>query len=257
MAALDQGFRRYNSQLETTSAPFNPFTGIGDEDDPAHYVARPGVDFFRPWLAIRNGPAFQWPLGMEGYSLVIDPTLGLHKYIGDNKVVVDVIHAGEEHMTLSGSFPGNSAPDLIQALRDVVYQDALDEGKILYVPEIMEHAQRVQIVHAEFSRAQDARGRDSDYSIEFVRMDTADQVADPAQNPTPNTPAKSNRGTSAKSINVDSQHNTLRKIALWKLGSSSSWRTVYDLNAKWFLSHHVPMSQAPDYRLPNGLKVYF
>jgi hypothetical protein len=257
MAALDQGFRRYNSQLETVSAPFDPHTGIGDEDDPARYVARPGVDFFRPWLAIRNGAAFQWPLGMEGYSLVIDPTLGLHKYIGDNKVVVDVIHAGEEHLTLSGSFPGNSAPDLIQALRDVVYQDAPDEGKILYVPEIMAHAQRVQIVHAEFSRGADARGRDADYSIEFIRLDTADQIVDPAANPTLNTPAKPNRGKSARAISADSGHNTLRKIAAWKLGSSSQWQAIYRLNDKWFTSRNIQMSKAPDFRIPNGTTVYY
>lgn len=257
MPALDQGFRRYKSTLETTSAPFNPFTGVGDKTDDSMYIVEPGVAFFRPWLAIRNGPAFQWPLGMEGFSLTIDPTLGIHKFIGDNKVVVDVVHSGEEHLTLSGNFPGDSAPDLIQALRDVVYQDAPEEGKILYVPEIMSHAQRVQIVHAEFSRGEDQRGRDTTYSIEFVRMGLAADNPDTTTTPTTPNPKTGAKGKTTKSIKVDAKHNTLRKIAAWKLGKSSNWRTVYNANSAWFVKRNVPLAKAPDYRIPLGTTIHY
>lgn len=257
MPPLDQGFRRYKATLETTAGPFNPFSGSGSPKDDAQYILEPGVAFFRPWIAVRNGPAFQWPLGIEGFNLSIDPTLGIHKFIGDNKVAVDVIHAGEEHFTLNGSFPGDSAPRLIQALRDVVYHGAGEEGKIMYIPEILTHAQRVQVVRAEFTRDQDGRGRDHSYSLEVVRIGMADKNPVITTQPSPTNPRVGAKGKSSQSINVDSKHNTLRKIAAWKLGSSDRWRTVYDANSKFFIKKSIHLAKAPDYRLPLGMKVYY
>lgn len=253
---IDQGFRAYNAQLETTAAPYDSVAGTGDKNDSAIYLTRPGIDFFRPWLAIRNGVAFQWPLGLEGYDLTIDPTLGIHRFIGDNAVVVDVLHAGEEHFTMSGSFPGNSAPKLIQALRDIVYKDGGEEGKILCVPEIMSHAQRVHVVNAEFNRDASDRGRDSNYSIEFVRIGTVGPKTQTTVAP-PVQPAVSTKGTTAQSIHVDGKHNTLRKIAAWKLGGTDQWRIVYNANQSFFNKHNIPISQAPDYRIALGVVVYY
>jgi hypothetical protein len=256
-SALDQTFTGLGAKLETTAAPYDPISGTGDPRDTAVYLVRPGVNFIRPWLAIRNGPAFQWPLGLEGYTLAVDPTLGIHKFLGDNAVAVDVLHAGEEHFSMNGSFPGNSAPDLIRALRDLVYQKSTVEGKILFIPEIMSHAQRVQVVRAEFSRSTEDRGRDSNYSIEFVRMGqlnaisarTTPIVAQPQ--PTTGTTAKSSRF-----VTTDGKHNTLRKIALWKLGDQTRWRTLYNSNEKFFVSKKVQLAKAPDYRLPQGTRIY-
>jgi hypothetical protein len=52
-------------------------------------------------------------------------------------------------------------------------------------------------------------------------------------------------------------HNTLRRVAAWKLGSSDQWRSIYNLNESWFNSRNIAISQAPDYRLPAGTKLYF
>lgn len=257
MAGSDQGFRDFGAKLETTSAPYDPFSKRGDPDDPARYVLRPGVNFMRPWLAIRNGPAFQWPLGMEGVTLSVQPTLGIHKSVGDNVVDVDVIHAGEEHFTLTGNFPGDSSPDLIAALRDVVYQGASREGKLLWLPELVTYVQRVQIVSLEATRDQEARGRDMSYSIEFVRMGIASVQFDPspaAPTPQPTHPPK---GKSTRSVKVDAKHNTLRKIAAWKLGSATKWRTVYNANQSWFVKRNIQLAKAPDYRLPVGTLIHF
>lgn len=253
-AAHDQTFKSYGAKLETTAAPYNPYPKVptGDPKDAAVYIQEPGVAFLRPWIAVRNGPAFQWPLGMEGYSLVVSPTLGIHKFIGDNKVTVDVLHAGEEHFTLSGNFPGNSAPALVQALRDLVYQDSGDEGKILFVPEIMTHAQRVQIVTFQSDRDPGARGHDATYSIEFVRVGLADANPNVVTTPSVPQPRTGARGKSTKNVHVDAKHNTLRKIALWKLGSTDKWRTLYNANSKWFIKHKIQLAKAPDYRLPVG-----
>jgi hypothetical protein len=254
--ALDDGYKLVKAKLTVDAGPFDPWTGNGDRLDDASYVSKPGINFMRPWLAVRNGAAFQWPGGMEGFSLVIDPTLGIHKYIGDNDAVVEVIHAGEEHFTLSGNFVGDSAPDLIRALRAVVKADSKTEGKILWLPEVVQYAQRVQIVHAEFSRDQEARGRDSTYSIEFVRMGHIDLALDPTPVPVVPQP-KQGKHKPARSVRVDAKHNTLRKIALWKLKSSAKWRVLYNANMQWFVRHSVPLHKAPDYRLPLGLKLNY
>lgn len=258
-AALDQTFKAYGSKLETVAGPFNPYskTAPGDKNDSAVYLMEPGVAFLRPWIAIRNGPAFQWPLGLEGYDLVVNPLLGIHRFLGDNKVDIDVLHAGEEHFTMTGNFPGNSAPALIQALRDVVYQSSGDEGKILFVPEIMSHAQRVQIVNFQASRDQGARGKDATYSLEVVRVGIANKNPNVKTHPPAIQPKPGNKGKSAKSIHVDAKHNTLRKIALWKLGSADKWRTVYNANQKWFVSHKIQLSAAPNYRLPIGTVIHY
>lgn len=253
---LDQTFTSLKSKLETTAAPYDPFGKTGDPNDPAQYIKQPGVEFLRPWLAIRNGPAFQWPLGLEGYTLEITPELGIHKFIGDNAVTVDVIHAGEEHFTMNGSFPGNSAPLLMQALRDLVYQGAPAEGKILYIPEIMTHAQRVQVVSFSGSRTPDDRGRDAQYTIEFVRLGVAAGIKS-TQKPIVVVPSTSTTSASVHSIHVDAKHNSLRKIATWKFGDASEWRTIYNKNQKFFVKNNIPLAKAPDHRINVGVLIYF
>lgn len=255
---VDQGFRAYGSKLLTLSGPYDPASGVGDVSDTAHFIARPGVDFQRPWLAIENGVAFQWPLGLQGYDLSTEPQLGLHHFIGDNKVVVDVVHSGDERITLAGSFPGDSAPDLMEALREVVRRDGGERGKILFVPEVMPHAQRVQVAMSKFSRPPDGRGRDHSYSIDLIivgiasaNSKTTGTVTDPVV-----TTAKK-KGTSARKVSTNAKYNTLRKIAAWKLGDSVKWRQIYELNESWFTSRHIPIAQVPDYRLPLGTPLYF
>lgn len=262
MADTDQGFGSIGAKLQMASAPYNRFASpkpTGDENDSARYIAAPGANFLRPWLAIRGGPAFQWPLGLEGFQLVVDPQLGIHKYIGDNAVTVDVIHAGEEHFTLNGNFPGLSAPDLVTALRDIVYQPSSEEGKILWLPEkVVSYAQRVQVVHFEAARADTDRGLDMTYSIEFVRIGLLKglESASASDQGKPQ-PTKGKAGKSAHTVRVDAKHNTLRKIALWKLKSAAKWQSIYNHNSKWFIDHSVPLAKAPDHRLPLGMVVHY
>lgn len=257
MAALDQGFRQFKSKLLTTQAPYDPSTGRGDKNDTAQYIVVPGQHFMRPWLAIRGGAAFQWPLGLEGFSISVDPTLGTHRYIGDNKVIIDVVHAGEEHFSMSGSFPGKSAAALVRSLKDIVYKQAGPEGKILWLPELVTYAQRVQVVRFTADRARDQRGWDMDYTIEFVRIGVTSLKLDPDVKPTRAQPTAPPKGNSSRSVSVDAKHNSLRKIAAWKLGNAAKWRQVYDKNEKWFIKQKVSIAKAPDYRLPLGMKVFY
>jgi hypothetical protein len=253
--ALDDGFKQVKAKLITANQPFNPWTGGGDPFDDARYIVKPGVNFMRPWIAIRGGDAFQWQGGLQGFTLAIDATLGIHKYIGDDDVKVEVIHASEEHFTLSGNFLGDSAPDNIQALTSIVRQKAPTEGKILWLPEVVTYAQRVEVVRAEFTRADEDRGRDFRYSIEFVRMGTIDLALDPE--PEEVIPQPTEKVRPKRSVKVDAKHNTLRKIALWKLGSSKRWRIVYNANMPWFVKRRIALMKAPDYRLPRGTRIYY
>jgi len=247
--AKDQQWEQVGAHLLTKAAPFDPWSGHGDEDDDAHYLARPGVDFMRPWLAVQNGPAFQWPLGMQGYSDVITASLGIHRYLGDDGGVdIDVLHPGEEHITLSGYFAGDSAPENIIALRDVVKYQPAPGGKILYIPEIAHNPWRVQVATAEFDRSIDEKGRDNTYQIEFVRMGLVRSIDTGGIVPTP---------AGAHTVRVNAKHRTLRSIAKWKLNNSNKWRILYDQNHKWFEKHHVSYHKAPNYRLPIGLKLHY
>jgi hypothetical protein len=258
-----------------TQHPFNPFTPAerfqgesparaakaaqGDPDDTAYYVAIPGANFLRPWLAVPNGPAFIWPLGLEGFSLSIDPKLGIHSFIGDNAVKVDVMHKGEERFSMSGNLIGESSVDAFRRLRDVVYADTPEGGKLLYIPHLMSHVQRMVIANARFDRGEDERGKDLTYSIEFVRIGIANKADDPklVDLITQPSPTKTGNTTTAKLFKTTSKYNTLRKIALLKYKSAANWRSLYNLNEKTFRKLGVPAMKAPDYKLKLGTAIYY
>jgi hypothetical protein len=250
-----------------TKAPWNPFLPAnnplaGDPHDPAIYVMNPGVNFYRPWLASSdkfNGTAFIWPLGIEGFDLTIDPQIGVHRLIGDNAVEVDVTHKGEERFVMSGNLPGFTGPDNMRALRQVVYMTTPKGGKVLYVPHILPYAQRVVVARARFSHAEDMRGQDMTYEIEFVRTGLIDagQSDNEPQITEPIPPDTAAHKASARSVKVDDKHNSLRKIAKWKLGNASKWNVLYKKNEAWFLKRKIITAKIPDYRLPNGTVIYF
>jgi hypothetical protein len=257
----------FNRNKANKDGPFNPFTAEnnplrGSEDDPAIYIARPGLDFFVPWLAVdmAKGPAFVWPLAVEGLEITVDPTLGIHRFIGDDRVYVDVVHRGEERITLSGNFPGDTGPDNLRALREIVYAITPKLGKVLYVPHAFTYAQRVVVNRFRGGRTEDMRGLDLTYEVEFVRIgyinagkaDNDPILAEPIPQPTTGSV-----NASTHRVQADGKHNTLRKIALWKLGSAAKWNSLYTLNLKWFQKQGVPASKAPDYRLPAGTTIYY
>lgn len=249
--------------------PYNPFADpkrgelVGDPDDPAMYVLIPGQNFFRPWISVPGGRAFVWPLGTEGFTVSIDPTLGIHKYIGDNAVKVDVIHKGEEHLTLTGSFPGLTSTEAFRALRDIIYADTPDKGKILYVPHLFTYTQRVVVANASFDRGSDDRGTDMNYSIELVRLGPGaavheDQVVDAEPQGTTTAKTTGAKGGSGKGAHrkfkVNGTTNTLRKIAKLK---KTTWKILYDKNQAVFRKLSIPAHQAPDKRLPLGTVIYY
>lgn len=252
----DQGFSAYNAKLLTTDAPYDPSSKVGNPDDEAYYTKRPGIDFLRPWLAVQDDIAFQWPLGMEGFDYVIDPVLSKHTFIGDNGVEIDVVNTGEETISLNGNFPGLTSASQMQALTAVVKRSS-QVGKILFVPYLMSHAQRVQVSHFETGRDQGARGSSITYTIDFEIVGQAGSTNLPSLSVPSAASTASARGSSARSVASTPTYNTLRKIAAWKLGTSDQWSQLYALNSDWFDTRSIVKAQAPDYRLPPGTMVYF
>lgn len=241
--------------------PYNPWTKEGDPDDSAYYIAKPGENFARPWLRIPGGRAFVWPLGVEGFSHTIDPKLGIHSYIGDNAVKVDVMHMGEERIHLSGTFPGATSIDAFQALRALVRAPTPKMGKILYVPHLFDTVTSLVVVaSAHFDRGQDDRGTDLTYDIEFVYIGVGPEQSDPLivdSQEQPQGGKADTKGSAARTFTVNGTYNSLRKIAALKLKSPDKWRTIYNKNKALFLKLGVPMGKVPTYRLKIGTKVKY
>lgn len=262
----------FNTRQAFVDGPFNPFADEknhevrGDPDDSVVYLSEPGVNFYRPWISVPNGRAFVWPLGVEGFSLSIDPSLGVHKYVGDNAVKVDVIHKGEERLTLNGSFPGKSSIGAFRALRDIVYADTPERGKVLYVPHLFTYTQRVVIGATRFDRGDTDRGTDLTYSIECIRLGPGTKTHEDALidvEPIPGQTDKTSgaNGGSGKGAHrvftVNGTYDTLRKIAAHKLGKANKWRTLYNKNSRYFIMHSVPAHLAPDHHIALGTKIYY
>jgi hypothetical protein len=246
----------------TNPSPYDPFSKKGDEDDSAYYVLRPGVEFWRPWIRVPNGPAFVWPLGIEGFTLSVDSTLGIHKYIGDNAVQVDVIHKGQENFAMSGNLPGDTGPENARKLRDVFYADTPRRGKILFIPGILPYAQRVVLANLRIDHGEDDRGEDLRYSLDVVRIGyDEDYKADPRLTDPDTQPQSGGSGSSGKKVAaspkkfaVTATVNTLRKIASAK---NTNWNTLYTKNEALFVKLKIAYMRAPDYKIKLGTKINY
>jgi hypothetical protein len=241
---------------DTLTQPTKP---VGDKRDSAVYMAKPGVEFYRPWISNPNGRSFVWPGGVEGFTCRIDPNLGIYRFLGGNAVAVDVTHRGQETITLGGVFPGYSSVDAFLTLRDLVYEELPDHGFILYVPHLFTHTQRVFVQHASFDHPSAERTRDLTYSIDFIKVATGSIVKDPripTMIPNPGHHL-SPRGKPARVFVANAKINTLRKVARAKLKNAKRWDELYRKNEKFFKKNHVAMHKVPDYRLPQGTKIRF
>jgi hypothetical protein len=58
-------------------------------------------------------------------------------------------------------------------------------------------------------------------------------------------------------VSVNATHNTLSKIAKWKLRSSSRWRDLYKWNRIYFAKQNVAQADAQRYRIEPGTRIYY
>jgi hypothetical protein len=176
----------------------------------------------------------------------------MHRYLGDIKLDVDVMHKDEFRIVLTGVFPGESSADNMNALREVYDLDTPDNGKILWLPGILPKLQYVVGESFDFSHGADDRFSDIDYTLTVVRVGTGPKVTvtDPV-------PSKSGTSRKARYFASTATVNTLRKIAAKLYRNSSRWGQLYDKNASWFTKRKISLHAVPDYRLPNGTKIYY
>lgn len=59
------------------------------------------------------------------------------------------------------------------------------------------------------------------------------------------------------SVQVDAVHNTLMKIAAWKLGSQSQWLNLYKWNKLYFTERNIGVAKAARYPIEPGTIIYY
>lgn len=227
--------------------------------DTARYIAVPGVDFAQPYLSIPGGRAFVWPLGTEGFEVTDQAELGRHKYLGEITIDIDVTHKAETSITMSGVFPGWTGQENMQALRQIFFADTPPPGKILFVPGVLNSPAFVVGDNLRHSHSEDDMMMDIQYSATFVYVGTTGAHVDTGPTQPDQGSGSTNPKRGKRKFVTTSKIRTLRSIAAHVFSNPSRWAELYAIqkNAAYFNKHDVPAFQAPDYRLPIGMVIYF
>jgi hypothetical protein len=230
---------------------------FGRTTDTAKYVVDPSR-FERPRLSIVNGDEFEWPVGTEGVRIHGSASLAMHKYLGDNAVVVQVTHRDERHLEMSGEFPGITGAKNMRDLLEIIQADTPDDGKILTLPGVFPKQQFVVIEDYDFSHDKDDRLDSWNYTVNFVKSGVGKKivrgkvVASPVN---PITSKKGNRGTSGRVFTTRAGASTLRQVAQNVYSNSNRWRDIYDLNTAKLDALGIPTYLLPTKPLPLGMKL--
>lgn len=250
----------------TQNKDFPPLTSdaFAAQKDTSAYVKSPDTQFQRPWLAIPGKKRFVWPLGVQGFHISLKPDLGIHKYLGNNNVEVDVLHVGEEHIQMTGKFIGKTSAAAMRALRDICEQPSPERGKILHLPGVLPKYQYVFVEEFDADYAQDSPigSQDIAYTISFVKATTAKKVNLPKITEETHGPhgINADRADRANPGNVfyaTEIVNTARKVAAVVYGSEDLWPKIADNNMAAIMASNIPMALVPDFRLAVGLAVYY
>lgn len=227
-------------------------------DDSARYILRPDIEFYRPWLgsagAGGTGLAFVWPLGIEGFTFSSTPELGIHKYIGDNNIDVEVIYPDEYHVTLTGIFPGLTSAQNMRALRATILHEPIDGAKTLSLPLVSDTLLTVSVVTYNFTRDETDGTSTIQYSVEFIQQAVgAKQKLKPLQPPKPNpTNVTTPRGKATKR-KVIPHSPTARGVAAEIYRDPSQQSLVLAKNlSKIHMETGIPAHQLGYRRLPAG-----
>lgn len=241
------------------------YTIKGNSDDSAHYLLKPDLEFYRPWIASpgpgTSGIAFVWPLGTEGFTLSSSADLGIHKYIGDNDIDVEVTYPDEYHITLNGIFPGRHSMEQVRALRKVIlHKPPSPFGKILALPLIAERVLYVQVVNHSFTHDQEDRTGTIAYSIECVQQGAGSQLKKKTLRPPKKNPTtkKNPRGKSTKRTTVKQGTSTVRATTAQVYEDTSLQNQVLASNlSRLSLELGVPAHQLAYINLPPGTALEF
>jgi hypothetical protein len=250
---------RYDHRPETAKDTQH-FRQNSGQDTARYLVPDSELYHKRPYLQAGDD-VFVWPVGTEGFRISGNSTLGIHHYIGDDDVDIQVLHRSERRIELSGTFPGRTSGQNKESLEAVLRKPVSDPGKILFLPGILERVQYVEMENYEFSHDADDRTHSIDYTVTFIRMGTGRRVADPKGKPAPPNPGRKKRarGKKNKYIIVKAGLRTFRQIAKKVYGSAEKWPVLLNKNMAHYgdILGSMPKHQVPTYRWPLGTKIYY
>jgi hypothetical protein len=213
---------------------------------------------------ITAGPAsFEWPLGVEGVTISGTPTLAEHRYLGDKDVVLQVTHADDQRIILTGQFSGLTGTRNMSDLMTVIRAPQPPNGKVLSLPRIVfPNLLYVVIADYSFDHPQEDRNNSWDYTITFRRIAIGKLVKKPKSitspvNPRTNKGRAKPRGKSSRIFTVHAGGNTLRAVAKLVYGNSNRWNEIYNKNTTTLKKLGVPMHLIPTKRLPYGMKLTY
>jgi hypothetical protein len=207
--------------------------------------------------------SFEWPLGVEGVRISGSPTLAEHRYIGDNDVVLQVTHADDQRIVLTGMFPGLTGTQNMTDLLAVIRADQPKLGKVLRLPHIVFPQEiYVAIADYDFDHPEDDRNNSWTYTVTFRRTGLGKYVPRPRSISSPVNPhtrrgAAKPRGKSSRIFTVHAGANTLRAVAQLVYGNPNRWADIYNLNKKTLKKLNVPLHMIATKRLPLGMKLNY
>lgn len=242
---------------------YRVYTIVGNADDAAHYILKPDLQFYRPWIASpgvgATGRAFIWPLGIEGFTLASTADLGIHKYIGDNDIDVEIIYPDEYHITLSGIFPGKTGAQQARELREVIAHKSSEFGKVLALPLVAERVLYVQVSNYSFTHDQEDRTGTIAYSVECIQQGAGGKLKrrtlrPPKKNP---TTKRQPRGKSTKRKAVKQGGSTVRMAVAQTYGQTDMQQILNKNLSTLSTELGIPAHQLAYSQLPPGTVIDF
>ena len=216
----------------------------------------------RPTLTSGN-KTFRWPIGIEGLRRSGTASLGIHRYLGENSVDVQVLHKDEARIEMTGMFPGISGVDYMNELIDIVMSDTPEAGKILTLPGVFPDKQFVVVENYDFNHEGDDQTHTFNYTITFVRIETGSRQKEVHGKPPPPQPGVTvnNRGTPGRIHVIRDGARTLKAVAKLKYGNASDWKKLLNANRAMLriyqTKHNLPAHALPTHRFPVGTKIRF
>jgi hypothetical protein len=243
----------FQAPLADRTQIWRPGTG----QDPARRLI-PNHNLFHRRPSLWSGKkVYIWPIGVEGFNRSGQAALGIHRYIGDEFVDVDVVHRDEARIGMAGLFAGNTSVINMRKLIDIINDPTPEPGKILVMPGIFEQVQYVNVENFDFRHDPDDQTHSISYEITFVRTGVGRRAKDPKGSPPVPNPSvrRKKRGKAKRKIRVQAGRQTMKQMAHALWGNQNLWPRLLDLNADEISARigvSVPQHQLPNYRFPIG-----
>lgn len=205
--------------------------------------------------------SFIWPGGTEGIRIFGAATVAEHKYIGDNKLVVQVTHRDAKRISMTGMFSGITASSNVAKLLDVITAIQPSKGKLLSIPGVFVKQHRVVVENYDFDHNEEDRTDSFTYTIQFVdegvgaKLPSVKTIVERVSL-TPISKAQP-RGATHRVFYTKNGANTLRAVAAIVYGNSARWKDIYNKNRKILDTLNVSQHILPIKTLPYGLKLNY